>query len=407
MADETSGQTPASFEDKDKAIQKLTDEKKALEGKNKRLASILEITAKNVSKLKAQEAADAQKGEEAGGEIASQVISIKKEIGSLERKIEKSKSLQSSEQLNAVLAEFKTGLSKVDERLNALDKITVVEKRLGDIEDSITLRKRSKGNLFGGLGTIGGGGNPEETGNEEGNYNSPDDFGKLDEINLKLDAITKKMEIAHIGLEKHSFSEDLKKIIPVLSGKGRGKDTGDSVGMQQDENEPGDSKSAAVSGITFKKIEPLQTQKEERHCDISSNSPIGLGWKASSERKRNEMKTLNPRLSGDEEQGYVSLQPSDNNENPGDLAGGGIDFKVHTPAHFMDFKKIPEDIRSGHVVLLNVKTLKEESTDELRHFIERIKRVSDGISSKIVGIGEHHIMILPKKISLHHDSDKS
>ncbi len=370
MADDTPGQTSISFEDKDKAIQKLMDEKKALEEKNKRLASILEITAKNVSKLKAQEAADTQKEEGVIGEIASQVISIKKEICSLERKIEKSKASQSSEQLNSVLAEFKSGLSKVEERLNALDKITVLEKKLGEIEDSITLRKRSKGNLFGGLGTIGGGGDIEEAGNDEEGENAinSDDFGKLDEINLKLDAIAKKMEISHIGVEKHSFSEDLKKIIPVLSGKGRSKDAGNSATTQQEENEQGGSKSTAVSGITFKKIELLQTQNKE--------------------------------------QGYVALQPSDNNNNLKDLGAENINFKVHTPAHFMDFKKIPEDIRSGHVVLLNVKALKEESIDELRHFVERIKRVSDGISAKIVGIGEHHIIILPKKISLHHDSDK-
>ncbi|MBU4246606.1 MAG: hypothetical protein KKE71_06175, partial [Nanoarchaeota archaeon] len=192
MTDETAPQPTPSPNDKEKEIQQLITEKKALEEKNKRLASILEITAKNVSKLKAQEGAENKTGANLTNDVISQVASIKKEIGTLERKIEKSKAAQSSEQLNAVIEEIKTRFEKVDERLNILDKVITLEKKLGEIEDSITLRKKSSSNLFGGLGTIGGA--SPETENIEEIENATDDFGKLDEINLKIDAIMKKLE---------------------------------------------------------------------------------------------------------------------------------------------------------------------------------------------------------------------
>lgn len=362
MSDETAIHATVSLEDKEKAIQKLTEEKKALEDKNKRLASILEITAKNVSKLNAAESSGSS------GDVSSEVASIKKEIGSLERKIEKSKASQSSEQLNAVLAELKTGFGKIEERMNALDKLTTLEKRLGDVQDSITLRKKSGSNLFGGLGTIGGGNSEEgagDAGNEEENpESSSDDFGKLDEINLKIDALTKKIEDMHPGGEKHFFSDSLKKILP-FTEKHREENSEELRQIQEGVNGAEDSKPVDVSGIAFKKIYDNDAKNPERS------------------------------------QSYSAVQPSDEN-----ISSEDIKFKVHTPLHFMDFKNIPGDIRSGHVVLLNVKSIKEGGIGELRRFVERIKRISDGISSKIMGIGEHHIIILPKNINLHTDSEK-
>lgn len=365
MTDETAPQPTASPNDKEKEIQQLINEKKALEEKNKRLASILEITAKNVSKLKAQEGAPDKTETNTTNEVISQVASIKKEIGTLERKIEKSKAAQSSEQLTAVIEEIKTRFEKVDERLNVLDKIITLEKKLGEIEDSITLRKKSSSNLFGGLGTIGGA-NQEESENENNNVgeteNAEDDFGKLDEINLKIDAIMKKLENLPSG-EKRSISDSLKKMIS-LGGDSEEKKQ-DLLAVQQKMSEGDNQDAGDVSGISFRKIDHLQGSEEDGNRVSFKSSMKGI-------------------------------ESSD-----------GMKLKVHTPEHFSDFRKIPDDIREGHVVLLNLKPLKEESIDELRHFVEKIKRISDGISSKIMGVGEHHIMILPKKIGVHHDSDNS
>lgn len=363
MADEILGQAPVLAEDKEKIIQKLTEEKKILEDKNKRLASILEITAKNVSKLEQQ---SKESSTEEGGDVVSQVVSIKKEIGSLERKIEKSKSLQSSEQLSAVLAEIKSRFEKLDEKMNGLDKLMSLEKKLVEIEDSITLRRRGGNNLFGGLGALGGGVPTRDSGKEgeETNYNAEEDFGKLDEINLKLDAITKRLDGIPAAGEKHFFSGGLKKILPSFSDKNSNKEEIEQIKQNVDETH---SKSADVSGITFRKIDPAQARKDAENEVAMQLSDI-------------------PKISE---------------------AVEGIKFKVHAPTHSLDFKKVPDDIRKGHVVLLNVKALKDESMDELRHFIERLKRVSDGISAKIMGIGEHHIIVLPQKIEVHPEQNKS
>ncbi len=360
MTDETSGQIPASPNDKEKEIQQLINEKKALEEKNKRLASILEITAKNASKLKTLEGMKAEKETPLSGDIVSSVASIKKEIGTLERKIEKSKAVQSSEQLNTVLAEIKSRFEKVDERLNVLDKIITLEKKLSEIEDSITLHKKSSSNLFGGLGTIGGG-NPEgpenETDGVEEIAGPSDDFGKLDEINLKIDALTKKVETIQAGGEKHSFSDNLKKIISFGGDSEERKE--DIIAIQQKMKESESLDAGDIPGISFRKIDDAKSSgDDESHGSFTSSI-----------------------------KGIKDIGSADD-----------IKFKVHTPEHFSDFGKIPDDIRSGHVVLLNVKSLKDESVDELRHFIEKIKRISDGISAKIMGIGEHHIIVLPKKI---------
>lgn len=362
MVDENAGQLPVSSNDKEKEIQQLINEKKALEEKNKRLAMILEITAKNVSKLKNQSSVDTKKETPPSDEIISNVASIKKEIGTLERKIEKSKAVQSSEQLNTVLAEIKSRFEKVDERLNMLDKIITLEKKLSEIEDSITFRKKRSTNLFGGLGTIGSdseGSENENDSNEEIN-NPNDEFGKLDEINLKIDALTKKVENLQTGGDKHSFSDNMKKIISFGGGSEDKKE--DIIAIQQRMNEPESSNASNVSGIDFRKINPAESSSD--YENTASFKSVIKGIESDSE---------------------------------------GMKFKVHSPEHFSDFKKIPEDIREGHLVLLNVKSLKEESVDELRHFIEKIKRISDGISAKIMGIGEHHIIILPKKIEHHNE----
>jgi|GEM_PF-1922989 len=362
MVDENAGKPPVSSNDKEKEIQQLINEKKALEDKNKRLASILEITAKNVSKLKTPDGADTKKETPLNEEIISNVASIKKEIGTLERKIEKSKTSQSSEQLNTVLAEIKTRFEKVDERLNVLDKIITLEKKLGEIEDSITLRKKSSNNLFGGLGSIGSDSKDSENENDSNEeINNPnDEFGKLDEINLKIDAITKKIENLQTGGEKHSFSDNIKKIISFGSGSEERKD--DLLAIQQKMNEPESSNSDTVSGVAFRKIDPAESSGDYENTESFKSVIKGI-------------------------------EPESD----------GMKFKVHSPEHFSDFRKIPEDIRSGHLVLLNVKSLKEESVDELRHFIEKIKRISDGISAKIMGIGEHHIIIIPKKMNQNRD----
>lgn len=376
MTVETHGKMSASLDEKEKTIQKLIEEKKALEEKNKRLASILEITAKNASKLKEQEAAKAESSEDSGSEVASQVSSIKKELGSLERKIEKSKSAQSSEQLNTVLVELKARFDKVDERLNALDKIAAVEKKLGDVQDSVTLRKKSNANLFGGLGTLGGGTDSDseegqsDADGAEANSGDSDEFSKLDEINLKIDSISKRLDDLHIG-EKHSLSDSLKKIIPSFAEKPSVQNNDGYASVQQSKQDRQDvneasaaSKFGDISRITFKKVE---------------NAP-----------------------SPEEHQDYISLESQEAGKF---CEERNVELKVHTPEHFLDFKKIPDDIRQGHVVLLNVKSLKEESMDELRHFVEKIKKVSDSISSRIMGIGEHHIIILPKKIN-YQDSER-
>ncbi len=363
MADEIPGQAPVLAEDKETIIKKLTEDKRILEDKNKRLASILEITAKNVSKLEQQSKENDTPTDE---DVVSQVVSIKKEIGSLERKIEKSKSVQSSEQLSAVLAEIKSRFEKLDEKMNALDKLMSLEKKLIEIEDSITLRRRGGNNLFGGLGALGGGLPARETGNDGGETNcgAEEDFGKLDEINLKLDAITKRLDDLPAGGEKHFFSDKLKKIIPSFSDKNSSKEEIEQVKQNVSE---APSKQTDMSGITFRKVETAQSKKDAEKEVAIQLSDI-------------------PKISE---------------------AVEGMKFKVHSPSHSLDFKKVPDDIRKGHVVLLNVKALKEESMDELRHFIERLKRVSDGISAKIMGIGEHHIIVLPQKIEVHPEQDKN
>ncbi|MBU4246344.1 MAG: cell division protein SepF, partial [Nanoarchaeota archaeon] len=163
--------------------------------------------------------------------------------------------------------------------------------------------------------------------------------------------------------EKRSLSDSLKKMIS-LGGTSEKKKQ-DILEVKQKMSEDDNPDTGDVSGISFRKIDNLHDSEEENN-EVSFKSNI---------------------------KGIESLE--------------GMKLKVHTPEHFSDFKKIPEDIRSGHVVLLNVKPLKEENISELRHFVEKIKRISDGISSKIMGIGEHHIIILPKKIGVHHDSDNA
>ena len=166
--------------DKEDLIYKLIGEKKALEAKNKRLASILELVTKKIAhtdnndsnnnsnngdlKNDDNTANDANITNNPAGkpenlntntnDTYNQIIILKKHINALKSTLEKTNN-DEIKQLNTTISDFKSRFDDVENKLSELEKIKKIETKLVDIENSIILRKRSNDNPFGMLGTIG------------------------------------------------------------------------------------------------------------------------------------------------------------------------------------------------------------------------------------------------------------
>lgn len=185
-------------EDKDKIIQKLTEEKKALEEKNKRLASILDITAKKVSQLSSPASAtESQDAKSAQGGEDIPVSLIKKEIGSLERRIEKARDEQNSDQVNKLLSGLNARFEALENKIEGFNKLGDIEKKLEDIKSIISLHKAANDNLFGMLGKIGGSSDSNPVPDNNGhNLPSPESraVSSLEELNCKIDALLKHID---------------------------------------------------------------------------------------------------------------------------------------------------------------------------------------------------------------------
>ena len=159
--------------DKEDLIYKLIGEKKELNAKNKRLASILELVTKKIAhtdnNLTNNSSNDTPKNDKntttnpAGkpenlntntGDTYDQIIILKKHINALKSILEKTNN-DEIKQLNTTISDFKSRFDDVENKLSELEKIKKIETKLVDIENSIILRKRSNDNPFGMLGTIG------------------------------------------------------------------------------------------------------------------------------------------------------------------------------------------------------------------------------------------------------------
>jgi SepF-like predicted cell division protein (DUF552 family) len=70
-------------------------------------------------------------------------------------------------------------------------------------------------------------------------------------------------------------------------------------------------------------------------------------------------------------------------------------IRVEKLSSYTDVPKIQEFLRSGEIVFLNIKELKESNLSELRKSVEKLKNTISAIDGDIVGIDENYLLLTP------------
>lgn len=98
-----------------------------------------------------------------------------------------------------------------------------------------------------------------------------------------------------------------------------------------------------------------------------------------------------------EEDEYIEIEP--------EVAGKVQEIPVRI-AHlneYSDADKIQKAVRSGHIVFVKIKTLKDKDMSELKRAIERLRKTVTAIQGDIVGVDDNYILVTPSyaKVSRH------
>ncbi len=83
--------------------------------------------------------------------------------------------------------------------------------------------------------------------------------------------------------------------------------------------------------------------------------------------------------------------------------GGKLLIKVRTLSEFKDVELIQQDVRSGNVVFVRIKPLKERDIMELKRAIDKLKKTCVALDGDIAGIDEDYIVVTPPGVRVHRD----
>ncbi|NOX71926.1 MAG: cell division protein SepF [Candidatus Micrarchaeota archaeon] len=79
---------------------------------------------------------------------------------------------------------------------------------------------------------------------------------------------------------------------------------------------------------------------------------------------------------------------------------GKLSIAVENLADFSDTDRILRAIRSGHVVFLKIKEMKEKDIGELKRSVEKLKKTVVANNGNIVGVDSDWLLITPEYAAL-------
>lgn len=368
-ADGTSmSSVPAAGSGADEAIRRLSEEKKILEGKNKKLAAMLNLCARNANAGKDAREPPVSGPAETGG-IKEQMLLLKKQISDVEKKLEKSISAQSSEQWNAVMAELKSRFSSVDEKVSALDGIRAMQKKLEELEAEIRDRRRRGGNPFGKLGSLGAGGNAAAEDESE----DDDVVKKIDELEMKIEKLGNRISGSAFGTGTgqrgfmhrtlNMLPSTLRSRVEQVASRFLDGQAVDAVDSRQDAGadadgqarEPPEAATPKIAGITFEPVEEKVSEEVLENL-IFDNA---------------------------------------------DALKGKMRIKFHEPSDFGDVAKIQEDIRAKDLLLVNIRQLRQNDMELLKRIVGQLKKTCTAVGGSIIGIGDNYLIVMPRNVQVH------
>lgn len=367
-----SASNAAPSDSAESTIRQLLEEKKALEEKNRKLAELLNICAAGTEDGAGAKKDDTAQGSENVadlGKISEEIALLKKSVTDTGKKIEKSLSAQNAEQWNALMAEMKSRFASVEQRISAIDGIRPMQKKLDEIEAEVRDKRRRGGNPFGKIGALGGDGTAQESDDEDN-----DIVKKLEEFEQKIDRLGNRIGARH-ETETHGSGiiQRLEGIIPK---------------KMKAEAEKIASKFSHYSGPAAQR-------------DISGNATIAV---AAGAKTKAECGLPAP-ISG------VTFRPVEEKVSEEvleslildtmDDAGVKMRVKVHEPSDFSDASKIQNDIIAGDIILVDIKTLRQNDMELLRKIVDQLKKTCAAVNGKMTGVGDSYLVVMPKNVQLH------
>jgi SepF-like predicted cell division protein (DUF552 family) len=103
---------------------------------------------------------------------------------------------------------------------------------------------------------------------------------------------------------------------------------------------------------------------------------------------------------------FRSPEPDDYMEIESDQTGivnNQVPVRVENLSDASDVERIQERLRSGTVLVVKIRDLKNKDMAELKRSVAKIKRTCAALDGDIVGVGQDWLLVTPKTARIHRE----
>lgn len=100
-----------------------------------------------------------------------------------------------------------------------------------------------------------------------------------------------------------------------------------------------------------------------------------------------------------EPEDYIEVNLMDSRERP----VGKFGIRVEKLNDFADTERILKSVRSGNIIFLKIKGLKEKDIGELKRAVERLKKSVVANNGDIAGVEQDWLVLTPEHAVVHRD----
>jgi SepF-like predicted cell division protein (DUF552 family) len=97
----------------------------------------------------------------------------------------------------------------------------------------------------------------------------------------------------------------------------------------------------------------------------------------------------------DSEEDYIEIDTAE------EMNSGRLLIKIETLTDFSDTDRIQEQLRSGHIVWVKIKPLKDKDMVELKRSVDRLRKTCIAVNGDIAGIDEDFLILTPEGVNVH------
>lgn len=97
----------------------------------------------------------------------------------------------------------------------------------------------------------------------------------------------------------------------------------------------------------------------------------------------------------DSEDDYIEIDTAEQ------ANAGRLLIKVETLNDFSDTDRIQAQLRSGHVVWVKIRPLKDKDMVELKRCVDRLRKTCIAVNGDIAGVDEDFLILTPEGVNVH------